>query len=157
MISRAITLVLACMLLASCATTPSDRGVSGTAQWQGSWQSALLPTIAGNLHAELPFPLQPGQTFTVPVTITYAADSPYLPGISLSVDFELTVFEAGPATGGGHRQHDAITAPMQLKGSPQAGQTLSFSTNMPLSGDAFSGEYQSLGPADTGSFELRRS
>jgi len=28
---------------------------------------------------------------------------------------------------------------------------------MHLSGDAFSGEYQSLGPADTGSFELRRS
>ena len=151
-----LDLALVAVLLAGCATPAVERGGANTAKWHGNWRSTVFPTIEGFLEADLPLPLPPDCMIVVPVTLTYADDSRLRPGMSFAADFELTVGEAASASGGGHHKHDASTASISFKGSPIAGQTITFSAALALSGEELSGEYQSIDPMDFGSFELRR-
>lgn len=147
-----IPLLAPVLLCLSCSSSGGSPSSAEKVQWEGSWQSGASSSVHGSLQAEFPFALGDQLELTVPVTFTYAETSPYRPGVSTQVDFELTLGQAQGTVGVG--QVDFYT--FALKGAPTAGQTITFSTLMDLGADQVSGEYESRGPMDVGSFELQK-
>ena len=140
------------LLCLSCSSSSGALTDTESVSWEGSWQSAASASVRGSLQAEFPAALGDQLELTVPVTFTYAETSSYRPGVATQVDFELTIEQSQGAAGVGQVDPFVFT----LQGVPSAGQTITFSSSMDLDADQFSGEYESRGPMDMGSFELQR-